>query len=99
MKDYTDKAWIIIVLVCIIFWLIGCSSTPTNTPIEEEAVNEWTPEYFYKPNDWNQHYWVVTDEQEAETFPVEEEEPIEETNIHEDPILEKLIELNIVETI
>ena len=98
-KDYTGiwLAFLLIALWC--FWLIGCSSTPTNTPIEEEAVNEWTPEYFYKPNDWNQHYWVVTDEQEAETFPVEEEEPIEETNIHEDPILEKLIELNIVETI
>jgi len=57
MKDYTDKAWIIIVLVCIIFWLMGCSYFETK--------------------------------EEVETYPLPKE----------DPILEKLIELNIVETI
>ena len=57
MKDYTDKAWIIIVLVCIIFWLMGCSYFETK--------------------------------EEVKTYPLPEE----------DPILEKLIELNIVETI
>ena len=55
MKDYTDKAWIIIVLVCIVFWLMGCSYFETK--------------------------------EEVKTYPLPEE----------DPILEKLIELNIVE--
>jgi len=55
MKDYTDKAWIIIVLVCIIFWLIGCS-------------------YFEA-------------KEEVKTYPLPKE----------DPILEKLIELNVYE--
>jgi hypothetical protein len=55
MKDYTDKAWIIIVLVCIVFWLIGCSYFETK--------------------------------EEVKTYPLPEE----------DPILEKLIELNIVD--
>jgi len=57
MKDYTDKAWIIIVLVCIIFWLIGCSYFETK--------------------------------EEVKTYPLPKE----------DPILEKLIELNEVDTI
>ena len=57
MKDYTDKAWIIIVLVCIVFWLMGCSYFETK--------------------------------EEVKTYPLPEE----------DPILEKLIELNIVDTI
>ena len=57
VKDYTDKAWIIIVLVCIIFWLMGCSYFETK--------------------------------EEVKTYPLPEE----------DPILEKLIELNVVETI
>jgi len=57
MKDYTDKAWIIIVLVCIVFWLIGCSYFETK--------------------------------EEVKTYPLPKE----------DPILEKLIELNEVETI
>ena len=60
MKDYTDKAWIVIVLICIVFWLIGCSYFET----KEEP-------------------------KEAETFPYTQE----------DPILEKLIELNEVDTI
>jgi hypothetical protein len=55
MKDYTDKAWIIIVLVCIIFWLMGCSYFETK--------------------------------EEVKTYPLPEE----------DPILEKLIELNVYE--
>jgi hypothetical protein len=55
MKDYTDKAWIIIVLVCIVFWLMGCSYFETK--------------------------------EEVKTYPLPEE----------DPILEKLIELNIVD--
>ena len=55
MKDYTDKAWIIIVLVCIVFWLMGCSYFETK--------------------------------EETKTYPLPEE----------DPILEKLIELNIVD--
>ena len=57
VKDYTDKAWIIIVLVCIIFWLIGCSYFETK--------------------------------EEVKTYPLPKE----------DPILEKLIELNEVDTI
>ena len=57
MKDYTDKAWIVIVLICLLFWLIGCSYFETK--------------------------------EEVETYPL----------LEEDPILEKLIELNIVETI
>jgi len=57
MKDYTDKAWIIIVLVCIIFWLMGCSYFETK--------------------------------EEVKTYPLPKE----------DPILEKLIELNEVDTI
>jgi hypothetical protein len=27
MKDYTDKAWIVIVILCIIFWIVGCAIT------------------------------------------------------------------------
>ena len=57
MKDYTDKAWIIIVLVCIVFWLMGCSYFETK--------------------------------EEVKTYPLPKE----------DPILEKLIELNEVDTI
>ena len=34
MKDYTDKAWIVIVLVCIVFWLIVCSSAEKNEEAE-----------------------------------------------------------------
>ena len=55
MKDYTDKAWIIIILICIVFWLLGCAK--------------------------------VEHKEEVKTYPLPEE----------DPILEKLIELNIVD--
>ena len=27
MKDYTDKAWIVIIVLCIIFWIVGCAIT------------------------------------------------------------------------
>lgn len=57
MKDYSDKAWIIVVILCVIFWIIGCAKVETKD--------------------------------EVETFPYPEE----------DPILEKIIELNVVETI
>ena len=39
MKDYTDKAWIVIVLVCIVFWLIGCAKE-----IKEEVKTYPLPE-------------------------------------------------------
>ena len=96
MKDYTDKAWVIIVLVCIVFWLIGCTTTQ---PIESEIEGKYPVEEFLRPNGWNDHFWVAGNTEEAETFPLEEEEPIEETIIHEDPILDLLIELNVVPTI
>ena len=57
MKDYTDKAWIIVIILCVVFWVIGCT--------------------MFEPKE------------EVETFPYPEE----------DPILEKLIELNEIETI
>lgn len=40
MKDYTDKAWIVIVLVCIAFWLIGCGTVTTT---EYEATTHPVP--------------------------------------------------------
>ena len=39
MKDYTDKAWIVIVLICIVFWLIGCAKE-----IKEEVKTYPLPE-------------------------------------------------------
>jgi len=96
MKDYTDKAWIIIVLVCIIFWLIGCTTIQSE---ESEIEGKFPVEEFLRPNGWNDHFWVAGDTEEAETFPLEEEEPIEETIIHEDPVLDLLIDLGEVSTI
>jgi len=39
MKDYTDKAWIIIVILCIIFWIVGCTTATT----EYEATTHPVP--------------------------------------------------------
>ena len=55
MKDYTDKAWIVVIILCLIFWMIGCAK--------------------------------IENKEEVKTYPLPEE----------DPILEKLIELNIVD--
>ena len=41
MKDYTDKAWIILVMLCIVFWIIGCAITEN---YEEEVKTYPLPE-------------------------------------------------------
>ena len=76
MKDYTDKAWILVVILCVIFWLVGCAT-------KDEAVGGFPVEDKLRPNGWNDHYYKANYE-EAETFPVEEEDAIEETVIYED---------------
>ena len=43
MKDYTDKAWIVIVLICIVFWLIGCSYFETKEEVETFPYPEEDP--------------------------------------------------------
>lgn len=95
-KDYTGH-WIVLLLVALwCFYLIGCTTIQSK---ESEIEGKFPVEEFLRPNGWNDHFWVAGDTKEAETFPLEEEEPIEETIIHEDPILDLLIELNEVPTI
>ena len=49
MKDYTDKAWIVIIILCLIFWLVGCAKVehkeevktyplPKEDPILEKLI-------------------------------------------------------------
>jgi hypothetical protein len=43
MKDYTDKAWIVIVLVCLLFWLIGCSYFETKEEVKTYPLPKEDP--------------------------------------------------------
>jgi len=43
MKDYTDKAWIIIIILCLIFWMVGCAKTETKEEVKTYPLPKEDP--------------------------------------------------------